>query len=79
MPRTGHKQSDFINFAAIVNALGHAHRLEFLELVAQGERSVETLSAWANLTLPILRVTFRSCAARDLWRRGVAASMCCIG
>jgi len=34
----------------VAQALGHAHRLELLEHIAQGERSVEELSARANLS-----------------------------
>lgn len=39
------------NLAEIAQALGHAHRLELLEHVAQGPKSVETLAARAGLTL----------------------------
>jgi len=45
----GPKQTIFANLAEVAQALGHAHRLELLEHVAQGERSVEELSARANL------------------------------
>ena len=38
-------------FAAVAKALGHAHRLELLEFVAQGERSVEALAAAAGLKI----------------------------
>jgi len=34
----------------VAQAVGHAHRLELLEHLAQGERSVEELSARASLT-----------------------------
>ncbi len=34
----------FTEFAAIAKTLGHAHRLELLEQLAQGERSVEVLA-----------------------------------
>jgi ArsR family transcriptional regulator len=46
---TGPKQAIFASLAEVAQALGHAHRLELLEHVAQGERSVEELSARANL------------------------------
>ena len=39
------------HFAAVAKALGHAHRLELLELLAQGERSVESLAEIAGLTV----------------------------
>jgi rhodanese-related sulfurtransferase/predicted transcriptional regulator len=47
---TGPKQAIFARLAEVAQALGHAHRLELLEHVAQGERSVEELSARANLS-----------------------------
>jgi rhodanese-related sulfurtransferase/predicted transcriptional regulator len=47
---TGPKQAIFAALAEVAQALGHAHRLELLEHVAQGERSVEELSARANLS-----------------------------
>jgi ArsR family transcriptional regulator len=40
----------FAVLAEVAQALGHAHRLELLEHVAQGIRSVEELSARANLS-----------------------------
>jgi ArsR family transcriptional regulator len=47
---TGPKQAIFARLAEVAQALGHAHRLELLEHVAQGMRSVEELSARANLS-----------------------------
>ncbi len=41
----------FSQFAAVAKALGHAHRLELLEFVAQGERSVDQLAERAGLTI----------------------------
>ena len=38
-------------FAQIAKALAHPHKLEILELLAQGERSVEALAKVANLTV----------------------------
>ena len=38
------KQRLFAQFAELARALGHAHRLEILEQLAQGERAVEALS-----------------------------------
>ena len=47
----GPKQNVFASLAEIAQALGHAHRLELLEHLGQGERSVEELATRANLTL----------------------------
>jgi rhodanese-related sulfurtransferase len=47
---TGPKQAIYNCLAELAQALGHAHRLELVELLGQGERSVEELSARANLT-----------------------------
>jgi rhodanese-related sulfurtransferase len=47
---TGPKQAIFTSLAEVAQALGHAHRLELLEHIAQGERSVEELSARVNLS-----------------------------
>lgn len=38
-------------FAIVAKALGHAHRLDILELLGQGGRSVEALSQVAGLTM----------------------------
>lgn len=46
----GPKQTIFGHLAEVAQALGHAHRLELLEHLAQGERSVEDLSARSGLT-----------------------------
>ena len=50
MSSAGPKQAIFAGLAEVAQALGHAHRLELLEHVAQGARSVEELSARANLS-----------------------------
>ena len=50
MSSTGPKQAIYENLADVAQALGHAHRLELLEHLAQGVRSVEELSARAHLT-----------------------------
>jgi rhodanese-related sulfurtransferase len=47
---TGPKRAIFAGLADVAQALGHAHRLELLEHVAQGMRSVEELSARTNLS-----------------------------
>ena len=51
MSSLGPKQHVFASLAAIAQALGHAHRLEILEHLAQGERSVEDLADCAGITL----------------------------
>lgn len=50
MSRTSPKQAIYQHLAAVAQALGHAHRLELLEHLAQGVRSVEELSVRAHLT-----------------------------
>jgi rhodanese-related sulfurtransferase/DNA-binding transcriptional ArsR family regulator len=47
---TGPKQAILAGLAEVAQALGHPHRLELLEHVAQGMRSVEELSARTNLS-----------------------------
>jgi ArsR family transcriptional regulator len=51
MSTAGPKQQVFASLAEIAQALGHAHRLELLEHLGQGERSVEELAGRAGLTL----------------------------
>lgn len=46
----GPKQEIFTSLAEMAQALGHAHRLELLEHLGQGERSVEELATCAHLT-----------------------------
>jgi rhodanese-related sulfurtransferase/DNA-binding transcriptional ArsR family regulator len=41
----------FREFAAVAKAIAHEHRLELLEALAQGERSVETLADCAGLSI----------------------------
>src|SRR5215831_2688055 len=45
------KQALFTEFAAVAKALGHAHRLELLEQLGQGERSVEVLAQKIGLSI----------------------------
>lgn len=45
------KQQVFNGLAEIAQALGHAHRLELLEHLGQGERSVEDLATRTGLTV----------------------------
>jgi rhodanese-related sulfurtransferase len=51
MSSVGPKQHVFASLAQIAQALGHAHRLEMLEHLGQGERSVEDLASRTGLTL----------------------------
>src|SRR5262245_32202011 len=48
---TSPKHLLFEQFAAIAKTLGHAHRLELVEQLAQGERSVEVLAARTGLSI----------------------------
>jgi rhodanese-related sulfurtransferase len=50
MSRAGPKQAIYQSLAEVAQALGHPHRLELLEHLAQGERSVEELAARARLS-----------------------------
>lgn len=45
------KEALLAQFAAVAKALGNSHRLELLEFVAQGDRSVEVLAKRANLSV----------------------------
>jgi rhodanese-related sulfurtransferase len=45
------KRDLYAQFAAVAKAIGNAHRLELLELVAQGERSVEALAERSGLSI----------------------------
>ena len=51
MRRQNPKQALFAQFAAVAKTLGHAHRLDLLEQVAQGERSVEILAERTGLSI----------------------------
>jgi ArsR family transcriptional regulator len=51
MSTLGPKQALFAQFAAIAKTLGHAHRLELLEQLAQGERSVDVLADRTGLSI----------------------------
>jgi rhodanese-related sulfurtransferase/DNA-binding transcriptional ArsR family regulator len=50
MSSQGPKGALFAQFAAVAKALGHAHRLELLEQLAQGERTVEVLAQRTGLS-----------------------------
>lgn len=49
MSSTGPKQSIYESLSEVAQALGHPHRLELLEHLAQGARSVEELSSRSRL------------------------------
>jgi ArsR family transcriptional regulator len=51
MSSQGPKQALFTQFAAVAKTLGHPHRLELLEQLAQGERSVEVLADRTGLSV----------------------------
>jgi ArsR family transcriptional regulator len=65
----GPKYRLYEQFAQIAKALSHAHKLELLELLAQGERSVEALANVAGLT-----VANTSRHLQQLRRAGLIAS-----
>jgi len=57
------KHAVYASLAEVAQAVGHPHRLELLEHIAQGQRSVDELAATASLTfantsrhLQILRI-----------------------
>jgi rhodanese-related sulfurtransferase len=51
MSTLGPKQALFAQLAAIAKTLGHGHRLELLEQLAQGERTVEVLAQRTGLSI----------------------------
>jgi ArsR family transcriptional regulator len=51
MTTRGPKQALFEQFATVAKTLGHAHRLELIEQLAQGERNVEVLAARTGLSI----------------------------
>lgn len=57
------------HFAQVGKALGNSHRVEMLDLLAQGERSVEVLAARADIA-----VTLASAHLQVLRRAGLIAS-----
>ena len=69
MARDRPKQALFGHFAEVAKALGHGRRLEILELLAQGERSVDSLAGRAGL--PIANASQH---LRLMWGAGPLAS-----
>jgi rhodanese-related sulfurtransferase/DNA-binding transcriptional ArsR family regulator len=51
MSSTNPKRALFVEFAEVAKCLAHAHRLELVEQLAQGERSVEILAAKTGLSI----------------------------
>ena len=51
MDRSENKRSIYQHFACVAKALGHEYRWELLELVAQGERSVDSLAHLTGLAV----------------------------
>src|SRR6266446_4538455 len=51
MSSTNPKRALFVEFAGVAKCLAHAHRLELVEQLAQGERSVEILAAKTGLSI----------------------------
>src|SRR5215510_12857141 len=51
MSRSSPKLTLFTQFAAVAKSLAHAHRLEILEQLAQGGRSVEVVAARTGLSV----------------------------
>jgi ArsR family transcriptional regulator len=63
------KRALYAQFAIVAKAIAHEHRLELLELVAQGERSVEALAARSGLSIANV-----SQHLQNLRRAGLVAS-----
>lgn len=63
------KHALFAQFAAVAKSLAHAHRLELLEQLAQGERSVEVLAERTGLS-----VANASQHLQQLRRTGIVSS-----
>ena len=51
MTSRGPKHALFAQFSAVAKGLAHVHRLELLEQLAQGERSVETLAKRVGVSI----------------------------
>jgi rhodanese-related sulfurtransferase/DNA-binding MarR family transcriptional regulator len=63
------KRALYAQFAVVAKAIAHEHRLELLELVAQGERSVEALAERSGLSIANV-----SQHLQNLRRAGLVAS-----
>lgn len=51
MATANHKRQLLAQLATLAKALGHGYRLELLELIAQGDRTVESLTQLMNLPI----------------------------
>lgn len=69
MSSSNPKRALFAQFAAVAKAIAHEHRLELIELIAQGERSVEALAERSGLS-----VANASQHLQHLRRAGLVAS-----
>src|SRR5262245_46198620 len=69
MSSQGPKQLLYAEFATVAKALAHGHRLEILELLAQGELAVEALAERARLS-----IANASQHLRQMRRAGLLAS-----
>ncbi len=69
MSTSNPKLALFTQFAAVAKSLAHAHRLELLEQLAQGERSVEVLAQRTGLS-----VANASQHLQQLRRAGIVAA-----
>lgn len=66
---SGPKRLAFEQFAVVARALGNGHRLELLDILVQGERSVERLAQASGLT-----ITNASQHLQQLRRAGLVSS-----
>jgi len=73
------KRAIFEQFAMVAQALANAHRVELIELVAQGERSVDELARLSGLTVTNASQHLHLLRRAGLWLRGAPASTSCIG
>jgi hypothetical protein len=63
----------YAEFAVLARALANPHRLELLDLLAQGERSVEDLAREANLSVTTPQPISRCSGAPGSWMPTSAA------
>ncbi|WP_277213398.1 ArsR/SmtB family transcription factor [Isoptericola croceus] len=66
MDRREAKESLFDHFAHVARALGNAKRLELVDLLAQGERSVETLAATSGMNLTTVSANLQALRRANL-------------
>jgi hypothetical protein len=68
------KRDLYVQFAAVAKAIGNEHRLELLELVSQGERSVEALAVPGSPS-PTPPNTSSTCGVQDWSQRGATPNL----